>query len=110
MQDTNNDWDREIIGLKGRAVMLRNQADSLKLDTDNIVPSEEELDEKMQAQAELNALQFKLNQLQGRNGVAGAPEGKGGVNVPPPHVIDKAGGIKGRPPAATMQQAGRVRH
>lgn len=47
---TGNPIDMQIIGIKGRAALLRETASAMELPVDEIVPSEEELD-KQQAQA-----------------------------------------------------------
>lgn len=77
---TNNDWDRAIIGPKGRAKMLRDAFDSLNMDADEIVPSDQEL-------------MSMINQPQ----MGAVPPG-----VPPASVIDAMGGAKGNEPGRLM--------
>lgn len=58
--DTNNPVDLQIIGLEGRAYMLRDQALQLQMDTDKIVPSNEVLrfqERQRQQQAQALAAQ-----------------------------------------------------
>ena len=85
MAATNNDWDQGIIGDLGRAEMLRNTADSLKLNTDKIIPTEDELKTRMAP-------------------AAGPMVGPDGMPLPDPAVIDAAGGAQGASPAASMAQ------
>ena len=47
LQVTANPYDMQIIGSEGRAEVLRSVADGLELNTDKIVPPEEELGQKM---------------------------------------------------------------
>jgi hypothetical protein len=52
LQQTNNPIDIQIMGPKGRAILLREVSKTLGLDGADIVPSEDELDQQqMQAQA-----------------------------------------------------------
>jgi len=111
LEATNNDWDREIIGNKGRAKMLQEAFESLKLDADGIVPEPEELDQiaelkAMLAQAQADAaasLGISVEEMTGQ-----APGGGGGQpNMPSPAVLDAAGGMKGKPPGATMTRVNR---
>jgi hypothetical protein len=46
MQATGNPFDMDIIGRKGRAALLRSVSDTLGLDGDTIVPTQDELDEQ----------------------------------------------------------------
>jgi hypothetical protein len=59
---TANPIDMGIIGLKGRAAVLREVATSMELDTDAIVPSEEQLDQQQQQQAEAQRAQAEAMQ------------------------------------------------
>jgi hypothetical protein len=45
---TANPIDMQIIGIKGRAAVLREVSNSMELDTDEIVPSEEQLEQQQQ--------------------------------------------------------------
>lgn len=76
---TNNPVDNAIIGIKGRAKMLREAFESLKMDADDIVPSDQELMSIM----------------------APVPE-KAPGNIPPAAVIDAAGGMRGNEPGRMM--------
>lgn len=66
LQVTNNPVDMQIIGLRGRAKVLRGTVGSLDMDADDLIPTDEEMQAMEQAYAKLNALQ---NQQQ----VPGAP-------------------------------------
>ncbi len=49
---TANPIDMQIIGIKGRAVLLRETASAMELPVDDVVPSEDELDKQMLAQSQ----------------------------------------------------------
>jgi len=49
---TANPVDMQIIGLKGRAALLREVASAMELPVDEVVPSEEDLEKQQQAQAQ----------------------------------------------------------
>jgi hypothetical protein len=51
LQVTNNPVDTQITGLEGRAEVLRAAADGLELNTDKIVPPEDQLQQRTQQQA-----------------------------------------------------------
>lgn len=51
LQMTGNPIDMSVVGPKGRATLLRNLANNLGLDFEQIVPSDEEIDAMLQAQA-----------------------------------------------------------
>ncbi len=57
---TANPIDMQIVGLKGRAAVLRNVSSTLGMDGDEVVPSEEELEQKEQAQAAQAEAQAKM--------------------------------------------------
>lgn len=57
LQVTANPYDMEIIGAEGRSEVLRSVADGLELNTDKIVPPEEELQQKMAKAQKQQALQ-----------------------------------------------------
>jgi hypothetical protein len=59
---TANPIDMEIIGVKGRAALLREVASAMELPVDEVVPSEEELDKRQKAQAEAQAQQMQAQQ------------------------------------------------
>ena len=90
---TNNQWDQKIIGDKGRAHMLKDAFDSMKMDTESIIPTDDELD-AMQAEA---MRQLGIEQGGGQPGQPG---------IPPAAVIDAAGNKKGQPPGQTITARG----
>jgi len=53
LQITANPIDSQIVGVKGRAALLRSVSDTLGLDGQQIVPSEEELDKQQQQMQQL---------------------------------------------------------
>lgn len=55
LQATANPIDVQITGMKGRAVVLRSVAQTIGLDGENIVPSDDQLDQMQQAQNQLAA-------------------------------------------------------
>lgn len=69
---TANPIDMQIIGIKGRAAVLREVANSMELDTDAIVPSDEALDQQQaaaqqaQAQAAQQEAQVKQAETEGK--------------------------------------------
>jgi len=87
---TNNDWDRKVISDKGRAHMLREAFDSMKMDSGKILFSNDELDAMQAAQAD--AME-ELNIEQGGE-------------IPPAAAIDAAGNPKGQSPGQTIQGRG----
>lgn len=99
LEATNNDWDREIIGNKGRAQMLRDTFDSMKMDHDEIVPDKEEMElmdkyQQLMAQAQQEAassLGISQDELTGAN----------------PAMIDAAGNQQGNAPGQTMTRVNR---
>uniref|UniRef100_A0A6M3IK50 Putative portal protein n=1 Tax=viral metagenome TaxID=1070528 RepID=A0A6M3IK50_9ZZZZ len=83
LERTNNPIDMSIIGMRGRANMLRDAFDSLKMDADEIVPSDPEL-------------MAMMNQ---------PPPGQVPPEVPTAAVVDAMGGAKGREPGRMMTPA-----
>ena len=59
---TANPIDAPILGTKYRAALLRQVAESLELPVDEVVPSDEELDQQMQAQAEQQQAMLEAQQ------------------------------------------------
>ena len=55
MQMTLNPVDQQIMGLSGRAKMLRDQVDSLEYDDSDIIPTDEELEARMKQAAQQQA-------------------------------------------------------
>ena len=67
LQVTANPIDMQITGVEGRAEVLRSVASGLDLNTDKIVPPEEDLQKNMQAAADQQQLE------QGQQGQQGQP-------------------------------------
>lgn len=65
LQVTNNPVDMQIIGMRGRAKVLRGTIGSLDMDADDLIPTDEEMQAMEQAYAKLNAMQ---NQQPGQPG------------------------------------------
>jgi len=65
LQATANEYDMEVVGIKGRAAILREVAEGLEMDTDKIIPSEQELElqDKLNKQMELTQ---KLAEIQSK--------------------------------------------
>lgn len=59
---TSNPIDMQIIGLKGRAALLRETAAAMELPVDDIVPSEDEMDKQQAAQAQQAQQQMQMQQ------------------------------------------------
>jgi len=59
---TANPIDMQIIGIKGRAAVLREVSNSMELDTDEIVPSEEQLEQQQQQAQAAQAAQAQAEQ------------------------------------------------
>jgi hypothetical protein len=62
LQTTTNDIDLKIIGIRGRAALLRSIAEGLDMNVDKIVPSEEKI-EAMEKQEEQAAMMEQQSQL-----------------------------------------------
>lgn len=63
LQTTTNDIDLKIIGIRGRAALLRSIAEGLDMDVNKIVPSEEKI-EQMERQEAEQAQMMQMAQLQ----------------------------------------------
>ena len=88
LQATNNQVDLQIVGMEGRAYLLRELAQGLQMDTDKLVPTPEVLKFKMQkaAQAQLAMAEAQPQQQQAAPqtlDAAGNPAG--GMNTVQPH-------------------------
>lgn len=59
---TANPIDMEIIGVKGRAALLREVASAMELPVDEVVPSEEDLDKRMEQQAQVQQQAIQAEQ------------------------------------------------
>jgi len=97
LDGTNNQIDLAIMGLRGRANVLREVAKKLKLPVEDIIPPDEMF---------MQQSQFQPADAAGANATApgGPPPSPGGAPaLPPPAVIDAAGGRKGAEPARTME-------
>lgn len=81
LQATSNPMDSQIVGIPGRAAILREVAKGLNMPTDDIIPSKEKL-EQMQAQQEAQQQaqqQAQAQQGQGNQQPAPAPTFPGGA-------------------------------
>lgn len=87
LQLTGNPVDMAIIGPKGRAQVLRKVASEIGLPGEDIVPTDEQMDQKQKAQEQAMAA------MQGAGGASGGPGGPGGGPGGPP-------GGPGGPPGA----------
>jgi len=63
LQATNNEFDMKILGLDGRAKILRDAIESLESDYDDIKPSEEKIARLMQEESILQQQQIQENQI-----------------------------------------------
>lgn len=75
LQVTANPLDQQIMGPKGRAVVLGSVANTLGLDGEKIVPSEEELEAQQQAMQQMAQIQQGMGQAaaQAQGGQASSP-------------------------------------
>ena len=96
LQLTANPLDQGLVGPRGRAVILRELADSLGLDGESIIPSEEELQRQEEQQAAL--MQQQAAQAQGNQ-----PQAPGASDNRPNRGLDNA--QRTRSPEAIAQQA-----
>jgi hypothetical protein len=95
LQMTANPIDMAIIGPKGRAQVLRNVATEIGLPGENIVPSEQEMEQKEKQQEAAQAMQMQ----QGGGGQPGSPPGAPHQGGGPPGP-QGAPGPQGGPPGA----------
>lgn len=72
LQATANPMDSQIVGIPGRAAILREVAKGLNMPVDDIIPSKEKL-EQMQQQQELQKQQEQEQQQQGQQPQQGGP-------------------------------------
>lgn len=91
LQTTANPVDLQIVGPKGRAYLLRQVAESLQMDTDKLVPTQEEIAFK---EEQLQALQMQqqMQQMQQQQG-----------QLPAPAALDPAGNPAGGQAANLVQ-------
>jgi len=87
LNNTNNPVDLQIIGIQGRARLLRAVAQALDLPTDKVVPSEQALDQKLIAAASQPPPGAAPGQGPGQPPPAGAgpgePQGAPAASAPP---------------------------
>ena len=88
LQATQNQVDMQILGIPGRAYLLRQVAETLQMDTDKLVPTIEQLEFKQEQMAEQQMMQAAA-QAQAQQ--AGAPA-----------TLDAAGNPAGGPQANAM--------
>ena len=101
LQLTANPIDMQIIGETGRAEVLRSISEDLGMDGSTIVPSPEELEQRMAQQAQAAAAM----QGQGAPGTEGQPPGPAGPGgAHPARALDNA--QRTRSPDAVARQAG----
>ena len=101
LQLTANPIDMQIIGETGRAEVLRSISEDLGMDGSTIVPSPEELEQRMAQQAQAAAAM----QGQGAPGTEGQPPGPAGPGgAHPARAFDNA--QRTRSPQAVARQAG----
>ncbi|WP_428558540.1 MAG: hypothetical protein ACP59X_12025 [Solidesulfovibrio sp. DCME] len=90
MQTTANPVDLQIMGVAGRAQLLRESLKSLDFTPDKIIPAEEELQRREQAQQQAAQNQMRMGQLGGQPPPAsqgapmlpdGSPAGGDGANL-----------------------------
>ena len=93
LQTTANPFDMQIVGLKGRAAILREVAKGLEMDVDDIVPSPEDI----------KVMEFQQRQMQAQQAAMGVPPGG-----PPSAQGPSQAKPSGRPAAATMDQGASV--
>ena len=110
LQITTNPIDLQIIGPKGRAAILRSISSTIGLDGEEIVPSEETL-EQQQKMAEQNAAQGGVpGHAQGPpqppGGAGGPPPGPGPNGPPGPQGAPAAPSPQANPPQRPSQDTG----
>jgi hypothetical protein len=83
LQATNNQVDLQIVGMEGRAYLLRELAQGLQMDTDKLVPTPEVLKFKMQkaAQAQLAMAEAQPQQQAAPQTLDAAGNPAGGLNL-----------------------------
>jgi hypothetical protein len=111
LQLTANPIDMQIIGPKGRAQVLRNVATEIGLPGENIVPSEQEMDQKEKQAQAMAAQQGMVGHAMGPGGQQGPP-GQGGppgspqAGGPPSGGAPGGGGPPQPPPGQPQGQTG----
>jgi hypothetical protein len=82
LQATANPMDSQIVGIPGRAAILREVAKGLNMPVDDIIPSKEKLEQMQAAQERQQAMQQQQQQAaqqQGQQGTPPAPTHPGGA-------------------------------
>lgn len=110
LQITGNPIDMSIVGMKGRAQVLREVAREIGLPGENIVPTEEEMEAKEKQQQEMAAMQQAQGSA-GQSPVAGPPGQPGSHpgGAPPPQQAPKPSAQPGQPRVNTVNQGTPVR-
>jgi hypothetical protein len=90
LQITGNPIDMSIIGPKGRAKILRNVATEIGMPGEDIVPTDDEMEQKEKQQ--------QVMQQMAAQGAAGGPPGGGGAPPAGPHGAPPGGQPGGAPP------------
>jgi alpha-acetolactate decarboxylase len=92
---TGNQIDMQIIGMEGRAYLLREVARTLQMDTDKLVPDVEVIKFKQEqmAQAQMMMQAAQAQQM---------PQSPQGNQLPSPTTLDEAGNPAGGGDANTM--------
>jgi hypothetical protein len=110
LQLTANPIDMQIIGPKGRAQVLRNVATEIGLPGENIVPSEQEMDQKEKQAQAMAAQQGMVGHAMGPGGQQGPPAQGGQPGSPqaggPPGGAPGGGGPPQPPPGQPQGQTG----
>ena len=90
---TNNPTDLQIIGLKGRARLLREAAKTLEIDTNEIIPSDNELQDMIDKAQQMQAQMQQQAMLTSQPTPEMGP--KGSTPPPNPRELDVAGNPAG---------------
>jgi hypothetical protein len=102
LQQTANPVDMAILGPKGRAQVLRSVASEIGLPGEDIVPTDEQLDQQQKQHEQQQAVMMQAQQG-GHGPMAGGPQGgpspSGGPSAGPP----PQGQPQGAPPGAPQQ-------
>jgi hypothetical protein len=103
MQATANPIDMQIIGLSGRAALLREAVKTLDMDADKVVPSPDVMAARQAVAAFQQAHQMAANQVMGTPGQPPAPAGQT-PGMPGQPGMAGGAGIPGMPPSAIPGQ------
>jgi hypothetical protein len=94
LQATSNPVDIQILGVEGRAELLRQLAKGLDMDVNDIIPSANELKQRQLAMAQAQMAQMQM--------AAGAQGGAPG-QPPAPQGLPNAAPAQGQPPQGALQ-------